>query len=193
MELLVVGVIVGLLVGLILPALSRAREHARVTACKSNLRQIGQATFVYYDEEGSLPAENYTGYLLWDSSHYVLYGKLLQGNGRRLARVFYCPSAREFGPYDWDTGIQNLGVTNLITAASYWSRSLQQGAPTHLTAESKALLADLFDDSFANHSAGVNVLCTDGAVRFEAVTPAWRVSGLNAWNALDTGTIAALP
>ena len=46
-ELLVVMVIIALLVGLLLPALGRAREEARKTQCRSNLRQIGLATNIY--------------------------------------------------------------------------------------------------------------------------------------------------
>jgi len=40
-ELLVVISIIGLLTGLLFPLLARARESARLTACSSNLRQLG--------------------------------------------------------------------------------------------------------------------------------------------------------
>jgi len=46
-ELLVVMVIIALLVGLLLPALGRAKEEARKTQCRSNLRQIGLAYQMY--------------------------------------------------------------------------------------------------------------------------------------------------
>jgi len=51
-ELLVVMVIIALLVGLLLPALARAKEEARKTQCRSNLRQIGLATMMYTNDNG---------------------------------------------------------------------------------------------------------------------------------------------
>ena len=56
-ELLVVMVIIALLVGLLLPALGRARDEARKTQCRSNLRQIGLAMNMYCnDNQGFTPA-----------------------------------------------------------------------------------------------------------------------------------------
>ena len=49
-ELLVVMVIIALLVGLLLPALGRAREEARKTQCRSNLRQLGLALNIYAND-----------------------------------------------------------------------------------------------------------------------------------------------
>ena len=51
-ELLVVMVIIALLIGLLLPALSRAKEEARKTQCRSNLRQIGLAMMMYANDNG---------------------------------------------------------------------------------------------------------------------------------------------
>src|SRR5688572_26236192 len=54
-ELLVVITIIGLLVSLLLPAVFAAREAARGTECKSNLRQIGLGILQFADHNGHLP------------------------------------------------------------------------------------------------------------------------------------------
>lgn len=54
-ELLVVIAIIGVLVAL-LPAVQAARESARRTQCKSNLRQVALAILNYESSRGALPA-----------------------------------------------------------------------------------------------------------------------------------------
>jgi prepilin-type N-terminal cleavage/methylation domain-containing protein/prepilin-type processing-associated H-X9-DG protein len=49
-ELLVVIAIIALLAALLVPALAAAKESARRTRCASNLRQLGLATQMYWDE-----------------------------------------------------------------------------------------------------------------------------------------------
>jgi prepilin-type N-terminal cleavage/methylation domain-containing protein/prepilin-type processing-associated H-X9-DG protein len=52
-EMLVVIAIMGALAALLLPALSRAKEAGRSTACISNLRQLGIALQLYADASGN--------------------------------------------------------------------------------------------------------------------------------------------
>jgi len=93
-ELLIVIGIVGLLAGLLLPALSRAKESGRSTACLSNLHQIGIALQLYVqDNQNTLPTMyDWSTNLVSNTNGLPI--NLVLSNYIGSSNVFRCPSER---------------------------------------------------------------------------------------------------
>jgi prepilin-type N-terminal cleavage/methylation domain-containing protein/prepilin-type processing-associated H-X9-DG protein len=69
-ELLTVITIIGVLVALLLPAVQAAREAARRTSCRNNLRQIGIGLQGYHAVHGFFPPGYLADVNTWTSPHW---------------------------------------------------------------------------------------------------------------------------
>ena len=97
-ELLVVIAIIAVLIGILLPTLSTAREHAKTTACLSNLRQMVIAADIYAQHNGGRYPVAQWGSDAWDFSVVAgtpVPGLLWRAAGGRSSsdmRIQQCPA-----------------------------------------------------------------------------------------------------
>ena len=93
-ELLVVIAIIAILAAMLMPALSRAREGGRATACAGNMKQLGTAMVLYSDDFKRLPAYGNSTETrsCWDAQILTYLGKSQNAAAPTAYKVFICYS-----------------------------------------------------------------------------------------------------
>jgi len=117
-ELLVVIAIIAILVALLLPAVQQAREAARRTQCKNNLKQIGIALHNYHDTHKVFPPSRLNvGFIGW--------GGVPQGGPARYTNA---SGWTMLLPYIEQANLYNLYNHNTAASWSYVYGGYQPGA-----------------------------------------------------------------
>jgi type II secretory pathway pseudopilin PulG len=145
--LLVVIAIIAVLIALLLPAVQQAREAARRTQCKNNLKQIGLALHNYESSMSLLPPGHVQSTLTppttpssLATTHTQILPYLEQGNKaaqfdwkkvvtgvenqtavQQNLPVFMCPTDPSQGGIPWPTNTSpgRMGVTNYVQSLGY--------------------------------------------------------------------------
>jgi prepilin-type N-terminal cleavage/methylation domain-containing protein/prepilin-type processing-associated H-X9-DG protein len=95
-ELLVVVAIIALLISILLPSLKAAREQAKAAVCMSNLKNFGNATRFYLDENQFY----FPGGHLQVAQGYIAWPPRLLKYLAQERKIFRCPSTDTLGYWD---------------------------------------------------------------------------------------------
>ncbi len=114
-ELLVVIAIIAILASILLPALSKARETAKMIQCKSNMKQVNICLLSYGNDYQGLIPRSYgggssgDGYYSWNSLVYAyITPEVLPLKAPSVDKAnIFCPSA-ESAPYMFTTYAINI-------------------------------------------------------------------------------------
>jgi prepilin-type N-terminal cleavage/methylation domain-containing protein/prepilin-type processing-associated H-X9-DG protein len=173
-ELLVVIAIIAILAAILFPVFAKAREAARGTTCKSNLKQIGLAVSMYKQDYDEQLAFSVNGQLDWTwtgtPTTYWGYNYLSYTKNQAL---WACPSAKDastkFNSYGLSTFLDGTATTAGISDAA-----VPVPAGTILAHDSLESLMDDNGDMLCISSGFTENLMQSNDARYK--TEAWRHS-----------------
>ncbi len=197
-ELLVVVAIIAILASMLMPALSKARESARMASCANNLKQCGLASTLYQDDfdDWFIMSRELPSWYFWYREPFMM--------AYTPKSTFYCPSNQRTN----STGTRYYGYgysRHFSDGASYIPRHRSNQVPNpatrHLMIDVNVTLStyNWYDywtlrdtgkqpQIFTSHDGGrANVLFADGHVGGYRVKEAIMLSadagyGANMWH-----------
>lgn len=124
-ELLIIIAIIVILAGMLLPALNKARQMAKMTACRNNLKQIGISMKLYSaDYNGMVTPFAQSAFLqqyCWNALLAVYMAKDIHNDTisyTKVMKTFRCPNHLELAPHlssqpiYWSNG--SYGITRML-------------------------------------------------------------------------------
>jgi prepilin-type N-terminal cleavage/methylation domain-containing protein len=181
-ELLVVVALVMLGISVVVPAVGRARDQAKVVACRANLRSLVLACLVYASENDSfLPTEP-----TLDNPHAGLIRLLGKGGCSEPMDIYYCPSERrpELRRSEQNFAAGNIGyfyysfterptsryLSNFLRKTIQWPRVLRTTMPGDTWVASDSWFSNV-PTAHRYYKKGVNYVTLDGAAGMVRESP----------------------
>lgn len=165
-ELLVVIAIIGVLVALLLPAVQQAREAARRTQCRNNLKQLGLAAHNYMSTHKVLPA-----------GRYSLNGVPYAGHSNQTMLLPYFDQANLYATIDtskpfyvapnfgqpWLTVIPMLLCpSNPVTEGVNWTGGSNPAGSDPNNDSARTHYIPISDKGIGRNSPGLSLVCDNG-------------------------------